>query len=289
MKLTYEDMKDTLEKIHEITFELLCAIDDFCQENKITYYLCTGTCLGAARHQGFIPWDGDADLMLPRKDYEKMIRLFPDAYPGKYAISALQNCDDWYRPYAKIWDMDTEVHFMNRQEIAMGIHVDIFPMDGMPDSRIKQKLHYKHIKFLYRIQRILIRNGTNEDERYRHLKQIMIAFIKVLFPNRTNIAHKIGQKIDKGSEKYDFSTSKYVGLSTLSLYGINQVFLRKYATYPVYLKFEGREFPVVNGYKEYLCNLYGHAYMDIPPDDVIYGSADWHYLENIEIKMHRTI
>ena len=92
--------------------------------------------MGAARHQGFIPWDGDADIMLPRKGYEKLVQTFAGAYPGKYAVGELNSCEGWYRPFAKIWDLKTKVRYRNRQEVTMGIHVDVFPIDGLPDTKI---------------------------------------------------------------------------------------------------------------------------------------------------------
>lgn len=92
--------------------------------------------MGAARHQGFIPWDGDADIMLPRKGYEKLVQTFAGAYPGKYAVGELNSCEGWYRLFAKIWDLKTKVRYRNRQEVTMGIHVDVFPIDGLPDTKI---------------------------------------------------------------------------------------------------------------------------------------------------------
>ena len=144
MRLTYEEIKDKLGKIHEITFEILCAIDDYCREKNITYYLSGGTCLGAARHQGFIPWDGDADIMLPRKDYEKLVRTFAGAYPGKYAVSELNVTEGWYRSYARIWNVETKVFFHNKRETPMGLFVDVFPIDGLPNKKWKQKLFYTY-------------------------------------------------------------------------------------------------------------------------------------------------
>ena len=70
-------VNETVSTIHKIVFDILCDIDDFCKENNIRYYLAGGTCLGAVRDHGFIPWDDDADLILPREDYERFFRLFP--------------------------------------------------------------------------------------------------------------------------------------------------------------------------------------------------------------------
>ncbi|WP_298034574.1 phosphorylcholine transferase LicD [uncultured Dysosmobacter sp.] len=289
MSLTYEEMKDKLEKIHEITFELLCAIDDYCHENNITYYLSGGTCLGAARHQGFIPWDGDADIMLPRKDYEKLVQTFAGAYPGKYAVGELNGCEGWHRSFAKIWDLKTKVRYRNRQEVTMGIHVDVFPVDGLPDTKWKQKLLYRKVTVLSKVRGSLIRNQINENERHKVLKRIIDPVLKRLCRNPLGSACRIGRMIEKGSKKYDFDTSKYVAVSVVDHYGERETLRREDMEHPVYLKFEGRDMPVFNGYKNYLQNLYGLDYMKIPTDDTIkYDTVDWHYLESVDIELHNT-
>ena len=61
-----------LELMQSVLFEIICDIDDFCTENNIRYYLSGGSCIGAVRHNGFIPWDDDVDIMMPRKDYMKL-------------------------------------------------------------------------------------------------------------------------------------------------------------------------------------------------------------------------
>lgn len=289
MSLTYEEMKGILEKIHKVTFDLLCAIDDYCCENNITYYLSGGTCLGAARHQGFIPWDGDADIMLPRKDYEKLVKTFAGAYPGKYAVGKLNTGENWYRPFAKIWDLETRVCHRNRQEVTMGIHVDVFPMDGLPDTKWMQTLLYKKVTFLSKIRNSLIRNHINESEKHKELKCIIDPIIKLFSRDPLETACRIGRIIDNGSKKYDFDTSKYVAISVLDHYGERETLHREDVKYPVYLKFEGRDMPVINGYKIYLQNLYGTHYMEIPTDDAVkYDTADWHYLENVDIELPNT-
>ncbi len=287
MKLTYADVKDKLEQMHKILFQILCAVDDFCRENNLTYYLCAGTCLGAARHQGFIPWDADADIMLPRKDYEKLIRQFGKAYPGKYAIGALGEREGWYRPFAKIWDLETKVHYSNKQP-SLGVYVDVFPIDGFPDSKSRQKIHFRWNKFWYRVIAVLLRDQVSPDEKYKLLKKMMIPVRNIFSHDPLKTAAGIGQKIERKAKKYDFESSNYVGLSVDAHYLERDVQRREDEQYPVYLDFEGRKMPVINGYKNYLRSLYGSDYMEIPSDDYIQSTWDWHLLETAKIELPGT-
>ncbi|MGN0185217.1 MAG: LicD family protein, partial [Aristaeellaceae bacterium] len=74
-------MKELVQQLQRLSYAILCDVDDYCRANNIRYYLSGGTCLGAVRHKGFIPWDDDVDVMLPRRDYERLIAGFGAAYP----------------------------------------------------------------------------------------------------------------------------------------------------------------------------------------------------------------
>ena len=100
---------ETVEKMQSIVYEILTEIDSFCSKNGITYFLSGGTCLGAVRHHGFIPWDDDGDIMMPRDDYEKFIHSFGDATASRFKITTLDNNKKCNLPYARVWDPNTRV------------------------------------------------------------------------------------------------------------------------------------------------------------------------------------
>lgn len=123
---TNDSVKETVEIIHSLVFKILCDFDDFCKENNIRYYLAGGTCLGAVRHQGFIPWDDDADLILPREDYEKFFKLFPQQYGDKYGAAILSIDPRWKREHGKVWDKSAVIHVNNTDQDDIGPFVDFF-------------------------------------------------------------------------------------------------------------------------------------------------------------------
>ena len=259
-----EDVKNSLGLIQDSLFKILCDIDNFCKKNNITYFLSGGTCLGAVRHQGFIPWDDDADIMMKRSDYERFIRNFGKAYPDKYGIGACEIDHKWTRPQARVWDKKTR--FTNKlvNEREMGFFVDVFPIDGVPDGNIRESIFYKKLKALDVIRNSIIRKSFTDDEGHKFVKKVMHIFTRKLDPT------KVITRINMEAMKYRYETSRRVGVSIAIHYGKRETIDKSYMEEAVYLPFRDKSFPVPSGYDRYLTNLYGD-YMKIPKDKVENG------------------
>lgn len=122
-----------IESIQKIVYKILCDIDDFCAQNQIKYYLSGGTCLGAVRHHGFIPWDDDGDIMMPREDYDRFVVGFAKAFSGKYMVGSLATDSEWQRPAGRVWDLSTKLEQTKFTGREMGVFIDVFPIDGLPN------------------------------------------------------------------------------------------------------------------------------------------------------------
>ena len=123
----------TLKEIQKIEFEILKEFAQFCAKHNLKYYLAGGTLLGAIRHKGFIPWDDDIDVCMPRKDYMYFINNF-DEWNRKLKVKCnyKSNID---APFAKIVNLDTIIYskYANNN-IDTNICIDIFPVDGLPEN-----------------------------------------------------------------------------------------------------------------------------------------------------------
>ena len=136
----------SLEEIKQVELEILHYIDKVCKENGITYYLDCGTLLGAVRHQGFIPWDDDIDILVPRKDYEKLFGILKD--DNCYKMIWYKNSPNYPLPYAKVCDCSTITEEREDQKVKTnyGVFVDIFPLDNYPDSKIVREMYILRLK-----------------------------------------------------------------------------------------------------------------------------------------------
>ena len=250
-------VNETVSTIHKLVFDILCDIDDFCNENSIRYFLAGGTCLGAVRDQGFIPWDDDADLILPREDYERFFKLFPQKYNDKYGAAILSIDPNWKREHGKVWDKRTVVYVNNTEQDAIGVFVDLFAIDGLPESWIKRKIFFKKMKIYSALKYACIKKYFLDTERYKLLKTAVGLLVKPLG------ARYFAEKMDKAARKYSFESAKLVAASTAVNYGERETIEKVHMSKPAYKIFEGREFPVPIGYDVYLKNEYGD-YMKVP-------------------------
>jgi len=248
----------TLREVQLSCLDIMKAFDAFCKENKLTYYLSGGTLLGAVRHQGFIPWDDDVDLMMPREDYQRMLTLdFPDP---NYGFFCLEKMADYSRPWVRMTDKRTVISGMAHYSgDTQAICIDIFPIDGVPAGRLATKLFFKRIRLNDALCKSAKRNYTPEGERFRRLKAVLRALLTPIG------ARRLALRMNRIAMAHPFATSAYRGVSMVTHYGEREKMPAGVFDHSVELPFEGLPFPAPNGYHEYLSRLYGD-YMQLPPE-----------------------
>lgn len=255
--------KLSLDEMKKIQLDILIKLAKFCDLNGLRYYITGGTLLGAVRHKGFIPWDDDIDINMPRPDYEKFIVLSKGRLNQYTVVSALDNNEN-DALVIKVFDSKTIVREAVKTLSGYTYHyahvfIDIFPLDGLPDSEILFKLHCLHVHFLVGLCRTAI-NGTSGRSLIKRLIRIpMLPIAKI-----GGVSHWKKQ-IRKVCLKYDFKHSKKIGVLLSRNRFKDYLDKDKYMPYDDSLTFEGLNFHVTSCYKEHLTKLYGD-YMQLPPE-----------------------
>lgn len=244
-------------KIKPILVNILQVIDRFCREHKLKYSLAYGTLLGAVRHKGFIPWDDDIDIMMPREDYEFLRKNFE--HPIIKLISE-QDSKDYAYPFVKIYDDRTLVKERSDLSTPFGLYIDIFPIDGMPSNKTIRRMYTSYFHFLKEL--ISIKNMSSLKSR-KWYKKILVKLLKCLFSSIP--VNAIAKWMNKSALLYSYLKSDVLGNLVWESYRIKGFDKDIFEIYTD-LEFENLQVKAIAEYDNWLKTIYGD-YMKLPPEE----------------------
>lgn len=246
-----------LPELKQRQLAILRFVAGFCDERDIRYYLCAGTLLGAVRHQGYIPWDDDVDIMLPRPDYERFCAQFPQhAWQTGFSLHDLATSPAYPFPFAKVCDDTTVLDVESDVVRDIGVFVDVFPLDGWLPARGTRWLQARALDTLGQLMRVkhLQDNASRDALRNRVLRvaKLLTSPISVRTVSRmlTGIA-----------TASPFDESETVGVT---VWGYREGLPRAAYGTPAAVVFEGTEYPGPEDSDTVLAGIYGD-YMRLPP------------------------
>ena len=273
-----------IDEIKDLEMEILTEIATFCDKNNLRYYLCGGSLIGAIRHKGFIPWDDDIDISMPRPDYEIFINRFHCEKEYIRVFSWPINNDYW-RTHCQVFDTRTFiVEDSYRQDIAKenAVFVDVFPIEGMPSSSMKQKLYWAGYSVLHAIHygTILNNKKSNHFGKEAKLKNFFRTAIKSIFIGLfRHVDYRMVNRVCEWYAKlYSFEKSEYVALvAEYGDYGIRGITPKSIYNQVLVVPFENSYFKIPGDYDYYLRKVYGN-YMQLPPEcDRVYKHSFYAY------------
>ena len=250
-------MTDVQQKL----LPMLKWFHDFCVENNLRYYAIGGTMLGAVRHNGFIPWDDDIDVGMPRDDYKRFIEL-SRLIPSPYLLETPQSeAKDFVYAFSKIYNTDTLLIEKGKHNIKRGIYLDVFPLDGLGNSEQEAKKNFGKTANL--VKRLAVRVSPIRKGR-GFLKNSAVVLSRCI-PHFFVSDKKLAQKLDFVASQIPFDDSNYVG-NLVCNYKPNNILYRENFGTPKLYNFENLMIYGAENYDGYLTQVFGN-WRELPPED----------------------
>ena len=242
-----------IKQVQAHTLKILIMLDEVCRQHHLTYYLWAGTMLGAIRHKGFIPWDDDADIAMPHDDYQKLI-MHPEWLPKPFELICTETDEQYPLPFGKIQDASTTLIERAHLKYIGGIYIDVFPLDGVPQNRLLQRLHFAK----YELYKKLLYFVCRDPYKHGHGPQSWIPLIV----QKCFTLGDIQTRIIRLLKRYPFNESTLVADYDDGMRGILP---KEILGSPTDCTFEGHTLLGVEQWDTYLSAKYGN-YMEIPKE-----------------------
>ena len=252
------------EELKALEMDVLRYIHRKCRENGLRYYLMFGTLLGAVRHKGFIPWDDDIDIAMTRPDFKKLMDLAEADQDSPYKVVSMFNVKDFSFPLAKM--VDTRTRLVQYGAVGthekLGVYVDIFLIDAVPDDEEEYRASLKRAKLAKRVwyfsqRRFMLRRG-------QLAKDICVGLASLPFKLRSSYA--MAKKMDETCAAYAEADTRREGVVLIVDEQDASTLTRAQWADTVELEFEGERFTAVSCWDEMLRRTYGD-YMQLPPPE----------------------
>ena len=245
----------SLSEIKMLELEILKHFKSFCNENKISFYLSNGTLLGAVKYGGFIPWDDDIDVFVPREDYDRLVKIYKDS--DRFKLFSSDRDENFRFTFAKLCDVTTLKTEKNIDNgVDLGVDIDIFPLDTCSDHIFKKTVQFK-LK-LFQNGCILSKFLSSKGKPFH--KRLIIDLCRLVgfkyFSD--SLIDVIKKEISLGST--------YAGCLMWPVYGKAEIIPADVFADAVDVTFEGESFPAPVGYDIYLRSLYGNYHQDPPKE-----------------------
>ncbi|EGP4735601.1 MULTISPECIES: LicD family protein [Enterococcus] len=254
-------------KIQELTLYTLKTFIKFCEKHNLKYYFTGGALIGVLRHKGFIPWDDDIDIGMPRKDFDRFHELIKKEMPEGFGICDRHTDKDWHFAMSQFIDKETEIE-INIAEKTRKAHIwiDVFPLDGLPSNKFSRWFKVKYILFhRYLIQVSHISTQVDSRKKRPMTERIVLRIFKLMPIGKLINTTKVLDHLEKVLRTSNFDDSEWCG-NMLGRYREKEVVLTKWFGSPVKGEFEGELVNIPENSHAILKALY-EDYMKLPPKE----------------------
>ncbi len=255
-----------LKILQKIELENLDVLISVCEKYNLRYYLIGGTLIGVLRHQGFIPWDDDIDVGLPRPDYNRFVELIKKELPEYMDVKTMTSDPNYKCYFTRLINNKKKIYWDHGQYKAkIGVWMDVFPIDGLPDNYFVRKLHVFNVnahKAIYKFSQI---NYVTTNKKRPFIERFLIKFAMI-----TNIGKLIDpdrslKSLDRTLQKYDYEKQNWAW-NFSGCYGKREQVPKIQLGGSRQDIFEGRNVSIPEDAEGYLDNIYGN-WRELPPEE----------------------
>ena len=258
---------ENIDILHRVDMDIVRETVRICDENGLQYTMLGGTMLGAIRHKGFIPWDDDIDLGMPRRDYERFLEIAPALLPEHLKVVNYRNTPQYQYYITRILDTQTKVieERIGNDNKYTHASIDIFPIDGTPNNPLLRKLYFFRVLYHRALMSLCYKDSIDRKRHRSGPEKVLLWVMEHLPVEKFTTPYKQKCKIDKLLRRQDVDKSAYIG-NIMGAYRTREIVPREFYGQGKYYPFEDMQLRGMELYDEYLTYTYGD-YMQLPPED----------------------
>lgn len=264
--MSEELFKFTHEKLRSVQLkelDTLVYFKDFCEKNNLQFFVCGGCAIGSLRSHGFLPWDDDIDVLMPREDYERLYRMWNRTNDEQKRFRLLRTDSVMFTGNIFTTIVDTETTCIKANQahldIPFGLMLDVFPLDGCPKGRLKRTLQ-KINAMVYSLFMAQI-----VPEKHGGILALGSRILLSVFRSQKT-RERIWRSAERRMTKYKISESDCITELCEGVHSMQNEYPKELFSSAVYSDFEGIKIPIPVGYDTYLTMAFGD-YMTPPPNE----------------------
>ena len=256
-----------IDLLHQVDMQIVKDVLRIFEKHNLTYYMLGGTMLGAIRHKGFIPWDDDIDLGMPREDYERFLEVAPQELAEHLQLVNYRTDPNYMYYITRIQDTQTTVieERIGNENKYTHASIDIFPIDGTPNNGLLRKIYFFRVLYHRALMSLCYKDSIDRKRKRSKKEKILLWVMEHIPVNKLTTPYKQKCKIDKLLRKQKVQGSKYIG-NIMGAYRTREIVPAEYYGEGAMYPFEDMQLRGLSMYEEYLTHTYGD-YMQLPPED----------------------
>ena len=258
---------NNIELLHQVDLNIVRQVIEICAKYNLKYYMLGGTMLGAIRHKGFIPWDDDIDLGMPREDYERFLEVAQLELEPNLKLVNYKTDPNYHYYITRILDTETKVEEerIGNENRYTNASIDIFPIDGTPNNSFLRKIYFFRVLYHRALMSLCYKDSIDRKRPRGKAERLLLWVMERMPIEKLTTPYKQKEKIDKLLRKQKVEGAEYIG-NIMGAYRTKEIVPSYFYGEGKMYQFEDIELRGMDKFDEYLTWTYGD-YMKLPPED----------------------